>query len=78
MEGEEIELSQEYYMNIHIRQLRERRNKALAETDKYLIIDYPITPDNLMKIKQYRQDLRDYMNKPELYSEIIPFPEFPF
>lgn len=74
----EEELSQEFHMDIYIKQLRERRNKALLETDKYLINDYPISADNLIKIKQYRQELRDYMNKPELYKEHIPFPEFPF
>lgn len=72
------EVSQEVYIKFHIDNLRERRNKLLAETDKFLINDYPITPANLIKIKQYRQELRDYMNKPEIYSEIIPFPEFPF
>lgn len=74
----EEELSQEFHINIYIKQLRERRNKLLVETDKYLINDYPISADNLIKIKQYRQELRDYMNKPELYKEYIPFPEFPF
>ena len=42
--------------------LRNTRNQLLAETDKYLIIDYPINADNLIKIKEYRQLLRDFTN----------------
>ena len=36
------------------------RNKILLETDKYLIPDYPITPENLIIVKEYRQALRDF------------------
>ena len=64
---------------------REERNKLLAQTNKYLIADFPITPENLELVKQYRQELRDYMNLEEVinfdyYSEtpIRDFPKFPF
>ena len=40
--------------------LRNRRNIILNETDKYMISDYPITPENLEIIKTYRQNLRDF------------------
>ena len=40
--------------------LRNRRNIILNETDKYMILDYPITPENLEIIKTYRQQLRDF------------------
>ena len=38
------------------------RNQILKDTDKYLICDFPITADNLIKIKEYRQLLRDFTN----------------
>ncbi len=36
------------------------RNQLLLETDKYVLPDFPITPDNLIMIKDYRQKLRDF------------------
>ena len=39
--------------------LRNTRNHYL--TDKYLLLDYAITPENLEIIKLYRQELRDYI-----------------
>jgi hypothetical protein len=38
------------------------RNQLLAESDKYVLVDFPITPENLELIKQYRQQLRDFTN----------------
>lgn len=71
----------EQYLNTR----REERNKLLAQSDKYLIADFPITPENLELVKQYRQEMRDYMNLEEVinydyYSEtpIRDFPKFPF
>ena len=56
---------------------RNERNKLLLDTDKYLLPDYPISPENLIIIKQYRQSLRDYMET--IDEEPFPdFPEFPF
>ena len=52
---------------------RIERNRLLNESDKYLISDYPITPENLILIKQYRQELRDYMSS----NITFPFPDFP-
>ena len=40
--------------------LKNQRNLILNETDKYMIPDYPITPENLIIIKEYRQALRDF------------------
>lgn len=42
--------------------LKQQRNNLLKETDKYLLPDFPITTDNLIKIKEYRQLLRDFTN----------------
>jgi hypothetical protein len=36
------------------------RNQLLAESDKYVLVDFPITPENLELIKQYRRQLRDF------------------
>ena len=42
--------------------LKNRRNKILGETDKYLIPDFPITAEQLEIVKEYRQALRDFTN----------------
>ena len=55
--------------------LRNKRNIILNETDKYVLPDYPITPENLEIIKSYRQQLRDFTKnnymmpeKPEFFN----------
>jgi len=48
-----------------------KRNQLLAESDKYVLVDYPISTDNLLIIKEYRQKLRDFTN-----NDFI-IPEFP-
>ena len=42
--------------------LKNTRNQLLKETDIYVLPDFPITPDNLIIIKEYRQLLRDFTN----------------
>ena len=39
--------------------LRELRDSRLAASDKYLLADYPISPEELVTIKAYRHLLRD-------------------
>ena len=46
--------------SIAINAKREERNKLLSDSDKYVLSDFPITPEKLIIVKQYRQDLRDY------------------
>jgi hypothetical protein len=61
--------------------LRNTRNSLLQLTDKYLIPDYPITPENLEIIKLYRQELRDFINKNKegILNGVIPeIPPIPF
>lgn len=41
-------------------QVRVVRNRYLEQTDKLMIIDYPITDDKRELYKQYRTYLRDY------------------
>ena len=81
MDEDYIKRITEQYLNTR----REERNKLLAQSDKYLLPDFPITPENLELVKQYRQQLRDYMNLEEVinynyYNEIHirSFPDFPF
>jgi hypothetical protein len=55
--------------------LRNMRNELLKASDKYLLPDFPITPEKLEIIKAYRQALRDFTDnnyilpdEPNLYS----------
>lgn len=62
---EEREKLKEY----HLKSLREKRNQLLQETDKYVLIDYPITAEKLAIIKEYRQALRDFTNNNYIMPE---------
>lgn len=44
--------------------LRAERDARLAATDKYLLADYPISPESLEAVKTCRQALRDLPGKP--------------
>jgi len=46
----------------HLNMLRQKRNELLKITDLYLLPDFPISPENLIIIKEYRQKLRDFTN----------------
>lgn len=67
----------EVYLNMR----KEERNKLLADSDKYLLLDVPISSNNLILVKDYRQKLRDYMDLPEVknynYASTTPIPDFP-
>ena len=52
----------EMIKNDTINHYRKIRNDLLQKTDKYVLSDYPITPENLIIIKDYRQALRDFSN----------------
>lgn len=56
------QLQEEYYILGNKISLKNKRNLILNETDKYMLSDYPITPENLEIIKTYRQQLRDFTN----------------
>jgi len=58
---------------INIVLIRNLRDRLLEKSDKYLLSDYPITSNNLILIKQYRQELRNYMTS----NITFPFPDFP-
>lgn len=40
--------------------VREIRDNALEQTDKYMIVDFPISDEERYQMKLYRQYLRDY------------------
>ena len=40
--------------------VRSVRNQYLSQTDKFVLVDYPITDDEREMYKQYRVYLRDY------------------
>ena len=40
--------------------LKKMRTELLIATDKYLLPDFPITPEQLIIIKEYRQSLRNF------------------
>jgi hypothetical protein len=61
-----------------IDKIRLIRNELLNSTDKYLLSDYPISVDNLEKVKTYRTDLRNYMNTVDFLSyKIKDLPKIP-
>jgi hypothetical protein len=64
----------------YLKRARNIRNELLNRTDKYLLSDYPITLDEQMKIKLYRQELRQFINENEikiLTGEKVEFPQLP-
>lgn len=63
-----------------LRRARNIRNELLNKTDRYFLIDYPISAEQQIIIKQYRQELRDYINENKekiLNGEKIDFPKQP-
>ena len=67
--------------NAHfLKRARNIRNELLNKTDKYILSDYPITVENQMIIKTYRQELRAFINNNEikiLAGEKVEFPTQP-
>ena len=64
---------------------RQNRDKLLVDSDKYLLPDFPINSSNLELIKQYRQELRNYMELEQVVNynsscniPLPPFPQLPF
>jgi len=43
-----------------LKRARNIRNELLNKTDRYILSDYPITPEQQMIIKSYRQELREF------------------
>jgi hypothetical protein len=63
-----------------LKRARNIRNELLNRTDRYLLSDYPITLEQQMIIKTYRQDLREFINNNKekiLNGEKVDFPPVP-
>jgi hypothetical protein len=45
-----------------LKRARNIRNELLNRTDRYFLIDYPIAYEQQIIIKNYRQELRDFIN----------------
>ena len=63
-----------------LKRARNIRNELLNRTDRYLLSDYPITLEQQMIIKTYRQDLREFINNNKeriLNGEKVDLPEQP-
>ena len=63
-----------------LKRARNIRNELLNRTDRYFLIDYPIAYEQQMIIKNYRQELRDFINNNEikiLAGEKVDFPTQP-
>lgn len=56
--------------------IRCKRDKLLLESDKYVLVDYPIDSEGLEKIKRYRKELRDLTNQKGFPMSVV-FPTFP-
>lgn len=57
--------------------LRTERNRRLDLTD-YLVLDYPLSEEQLIEVKAYRQALRDLPNQSDApFWEEIPWPVAP-
>jgi hypothetical protein len=63
------QLQEEYNALAHKISLKNKRNLVLGETDKYMLCDYPISPENLEIVKTYRQKLRDFTNNDYIFPE---------
>jgi len=63
-----------------LKRARNIRNELLNRTDRYFLIDYPIAYEQQLIIKNYRKELRDFINNNEikiLSGEKVDFPEPP-
>lgn len=56
--------------------VRAKRNMKIAETDYYMMADYPSNPQNLEELKVYRQALRD-VPKQEGFPRDVRWPDVP-
>ena len=63
-----------------LKRARNIRNTLLSKTDRYFLIDYPINTEQQLIIKEYRQQLRDFINinkEKILAGDKVDFPEQP-
>lgn len=68
MQTSSWELSETYYMA----DLRAKRNKEIARTDKYMFDDFPIESTDMPTVLTYRQALRDCPNQEAIEDRVLP------
>lgn len=56
--------------------VRRERDRRIAETDYYMMPDYPSDPNNIEEMKAYRQSLRD-IPKQEGFPSKFTWPDVP-
>ena len=56
--------------------IRKHRNALLEATDKYMLVDFPISTEKKQSYKDYRQQLRD-ITATENFPHDIKFPVMP-
>ena len=66
--GEYVLTSSDEAIEQRKEQVRSVRNQYLEQTDKYMIVDYPITDDERELYKQYRVYLRTYPECQDWYK----------
>ncbi|MBS5858015.1 MAG: phage tail assembly chaperone [Clostridium sp.] len=71
-----LELAKNTEYNELATKIREKRDSLLYATDKYTILDYPITKQDKEAILKYRQKLRD-MPQEENFPYDVKFPDKP-
>jgi hypothetical protein len=55
-----MDLEKEYSLLSNKMMLKQKRNLILNQTDKYMLSDFPISPEQLEEVKIYRQQLRNF------------------
>lgn len=60
----------------NLAQLRAKRDVILASYDKYLLADFPVSAEELVNIKLYRQYLRDVTSAEVLPESPLSYAEF--
>jgi hypothetical protein len=59
----------EIIKNDTINHYKKMRNQLLLETDKYMLLDFPLIPEQLEIVKTYRQALRDFTNNDYIFPD---------
>ena len=52
--------------------LRSKRDIEITRTDKYVLVDFPISTEYLIIVKTYRTDLRECPDKELLVDRVLP------
>jgi len=52
--------------------LRSKRDIEITRTDKYVLVDFPISTEYLIIVKTYRTDLRECPDKELLADRVLP------